>query len=257
MTTRQRIMNMIQNGRFKVTIGAMNILGWHHTEPGGKNASMEEGVIRALRAVALWNVAKCWIVIVTEMEKIQADAIEHHTKWRVVTSEVNNRSVGHPGNWMATAICYKSRWLKVLQVVDLETPLKGRPLGLHMPAVRFKIKFLPIRFWVIGIHFPRTGGLEDAKASINARNIAKETHKEFMANHRGPFFIGGDGNIKNLDAFYGLLKGVVHSVQAVIGSTTAVFSQPRVGDSSRVSDHKTWVYVTAKFKLSDWTIRNG
>lgn len=251
MSLREKMRSMVADRRISVRVGTMNILGWHHTEPGGKNAGMDDGVIRALRAFLAWNAAGCWVVVVTEMEKIQADTIERHSKWKVIASGYNNLNVRVKGNWMATVVCYKSRFLKVVEVVDLESPLAGRPRGLHMPAVRFKVKWLPIWFWVIGVHMPRLGGNENPSDSIAARDSAKQRHTSFMSRRTGPFVVAGDTNGFALAKNYGMTLAQEAGVEEIAVDKGLNPHLPMKHDNRRIGDHAHWCSVAVWLRLKD------
>lgn len=176
---------------FVTDVAALNVLGHHHTEPGGKNQHMMSGPSRMRKTMRLWREHGITVVALTELETPQAKVIERRPRWGLHRAEPNNRF--HNGNEMGNGLAWRSDLLQFVEALDLDVPIVGRTL--HMPVVLLLEPVSASRFAVMTVHNPSRGPISGGSDADRARCKAMQRgYAEQLADAGIPLIVAGDFN---------------------------------------------------------------
>ena len=134
----------IAPGEFRIS--TFNMLGNHHTEPGGKLAGMDSGAVRARRAVELLNRYKVSIVGLQEFQGPQQEAFAAATRGTWDVDENTNRALHNHIAWRVDT------WTALQQNKVMIPYFNGR--RLPMPYLLMQHKPTGNKVWVINVHNP-------------------------------------------------------------------------------------------------------
>lgn len=186
-------------------VGTSNVLGWHHTEPGGKNAGWPDGVVRMDSLLDAWTVAGAAVVGLQELEDPMARVMRRDPRGRLRRSQPNNRLRG--GNTQGTGIWFDPEQVGLVRYWNLRTPMQGRRLGLNSCAAIFrtrdKYQGERVKFGAISVHRPRLSIRSNIplRVSRQARDAMDSRVEQVIHNWRKrglPGFVLADGNTGSL-----------------------------------------------------------
>lgn len=207
----------------RARVATLNVLGWHHTEPGGKNDGLGDGVTRMRRMLAAIRMARVSVVTLQELETPMAAVIEGRTGWELFRSKPNQVLAGK--NAMGNGIMWRTRTWRLVKSTSVKADIKGRTLWF--PLVVLEHRRSGRQVTVLGFHNPGVGPIsggsdEDRVLCKLAQRIAVEPE----LTRKSPVIVAGDANSEG----YGLKSMARVAGQGVdhILIANLTHSRPRV-----------------------------
>lgn len=147
-------------------IATLNVLGSHHTDPGGKNAGMDSGEVRMLGAIRALNHAGVTVCALQELETPQADVIESRKRWSLIRAVPNNTF--RNGVTMGNGLMYRKDIWTCLETHDLPVAISGKRL-LHLPVLALRHKVTGLRLTLVVDHSPSKGPISGGTDTDRSR----------------------------------------------------------------------------------------
>lgn len=172
-------------------LATFNVLGSHHSSPGGKNARLQPGPVRMRGALELLEASSVEIVVFNEFESPQADVVLADGDWELHRATGNSRL--RRGGYSGNAVAWRGDMWEQVSVDEFTVPWQ---VTLHMPVVTLRSRATGRQIRVIGVHNPastRRQGNQQA-ARDTARAIEREMVRRLVAAPQVPVVLMGDMN---------------------------------------------------------------
>lgn len=191
-------------GSGKVRVATFNVLGTHHSAPGGSREEYAGGAIRTRSALEVIEAAGIEIVALQEFETSQAEVVEDDGEWSVLRGSPNRRFPN--GTTSSNAIAWRAATWQLQAWEEIEVPTRGRML--HMPVALLQHRGSGDQVVVVGVHNP-------VERSLARRARARERAylEQLVASTSAPVLVLGDFN-ERASAFCGLTEGGLLSAAA-------------------------------------------
>jgi len=197
-------------GAGRVRVGTFNVLGAHHTAPGGYKPEYGPGASRTRWALKTIESAGIEILALQELESSQAEVIEDDGDWTLLRATPNRRFPD--GSTGGNAIAWRTDLWQLQAREEVAVVLPNR--RLQMPVALLQHRETGHQVVVVGIHNPW-----ERVPARKARAKERAYLEQLVAGTALPVVVLGDFN-ERAAAFCGLTEGGLLTAAAG-GSTPA------------------------------------
>lgn len=172
-------------------LASYNVLGAHHSAPGGKNAAMADGAWRMRESLARLESHGVDIAVFNEFEGPQAAVVLGDSDWELLRATGNSRLRG--GDFSGNAIAWRSAEWRLVGSEEVTVPWD---VTLHLPVAHLVHVDTGAAVVVMGVHNPastqRKGNQQGARD--RARAIERAAVSRLASETGDPVFLIGDMN---------------------------------------------------------------
>lgn len=172
-------------------IATFNVLGNHHTAPGGGKAKWDDGVPRMRRAMQLLDRSNISLVGLQEFETPQAGVLLSTPGWSLYRATPNSRFPD--GSTNGIALAWRADTWVALDTSELLIPWSLR--DLHVPVVRLQHRPTGQQILVVVVHNPATTRQQGDQTAARADAVRRERQLVAELRRSGrPVILLGDFN---------------------------------------------------------------
>lgn len=229
--------------RGPVRVASLNVLGAHHTAPGGGKASWPAGADRQRGLMTELEASDISVVGFQEFESDQARVVVEDGDWTLMRGPTNGRFRG--GGTTSNAIAWQADQWTAVGSNHVVVPWQRT---LHMPVVQLRHNATGVQMIVMSIHNPATtrSAGDQSAARDRAVQIELQAARQLAASGL-PVLLLGDFNERGARLYCPMTANQTFAAAAGGSRGGGDCNPPAYGGVD-------WVFGTTGVGFSGWTV---